>query len=197
MNSGSRRFGRQPARSVVAAALLTLFASCASPERPTDERTDPGPSVHPMAGWVGRWSGTMRVITPRGERDPVSLDFEIGPRDEGEAWTWKLTYGRRGEGPIVVKDYLLVPDAEVPGRYVIDEQNGILLDARLEDDVLVSWFQLGERMFLARYEQREDWLSVEVQTAGPREADQGERPRRWGMGAFQRAVLIRVDASAE
>src|SRR5262249_43943722 len=70
-----------------------------------------------------------------------------------------------------VRNYELIPDANVNGLFQIDEKNGILLDARLMGNVLYTYFKDNDMLTSVKYERRGDSIIVElasVDTKDPR-----------------------------
>lgn len=116
-------------------------------------------------GWHGTWAGTMVMTNAADRRTEVPVVMEIGPAKEGKGFTWKTTYGDGDKQ--VVKDYVLVPDGDKPGRFVCDEKNGIGLAARLVDGVMFSTFEVGGAVLTARYELKEKGLRFEITSAKP------------------------------
>lgn len=103
--------------------------------------------------WHGLWRGDLPI--PAGGTIPMSLEVE--PLESGEGVTWRITYGEQ------VRDYEMLPGDE-PGRHIIDEKNGVLLDARVEDDVIYSAFDVGDTMLVARFELVDAGLRYEFLT---------------------------------
>lgn len=114
-------------------------------------------------GWHGTWTGTMMVTNAADKRTEVPVVMEIGPAKDGKGFTWKTSYGEGDKK--VVKDYVLVPDGEKPGRFVVNEKNGIGLAARLVDGVMYSTFEVGGAVLTARYELRDKTLRFEITSA--------------------------------
>lgn len=103
--------------------------------------------------WHGLWKGDLPL--PQGGTIPMSLEVE--PLEESNGVTWRITYGEQ------VRDYELLPGDE-PGLYVVDEKNGILLDMRLDGDVLFCAFDVADTMLIARYELIDDSMRYEFLT---------------------------------
>lgn len=97
--------------------------------------------------WAGSWKGECK-ISPAFEgveRFPVSLT--IGPPSSSGALRWRIHYETGGQG---VRDYELQPAGDV-GRYVLDEKNGLKLDATFMDGTLYSTFSIGTMLIVAQY----------------------------------------------
>lgn len=141
------------------------------------------------AAWHGEWVGELVVFLPDGKTTQVPLTLVVRPVDKSAALTWKATYG--GAKP-VVKDYKLVP-GDKPGRFRIDEGGGLVLDARLDGDVLVSAFAVGETVLTARYELRDGKLRQEVTSAKKVGDKMPAGVQGYEVVSVQRAVLARKE----
>ena len=150
----------------------------------TDE---PQPATGLPPAWQGTWKGTMVIHGPAGQRSDVPLVFRVAPLPGSTALTWVMTYGT-GE-KTMVKDYKLVPVPGKPGRFQIDEKNGITLDARLADQVLYSQFGVGKALLTARYELRGDTLWFEVTSAQPAPTKTGGQVQGYIVDVVQAAAL--------
>lgn len=161
--------------------LIGAFLLCGAAA--TEER--PPPSLLPPE-WLGRWSGKLAIAGPGEKSSEVAVVLKIEPIRSTPDVTWAITYGE-GDGA-VVRDYRLVPDGLKPGRFRIDEGNGILLDARLVNGVIYSLFEVGGALLAARYELRGDTLRFEVTSSKP-------AAEKTGQGQVQGYVVEVVQAA--
>jgi len=143
-------------------ALVALLAVAA--DRPPAEKITPLPAV-----WDGVWKGVCQLETADGKKpQEVPMELHVGDLAGGKK-TWKIVYGsgeRRQTRP-----YELAPVAGKPGRFVIDEKNGLLIDYQLLGDRLYGAFTIGDSVVMARFERQGDGLHVELSvftTADPR-----------------------------
>src|SRR5207248_8500089 len=111
------------------------------------------------AGWVGKWTGTLVVVPFGAERKSIGMELELAPLP-GDKYAWRLVYDDAGKRQ--VREYELVPKADAPGRFEIDEKNGIRLGVTLSGNTLFSLFQVGEALIQSRYELSGDVLKVEM-----------------------------------
>lgn len=162
-----------------------------------------GPTPLPEA-FLGRWHGTLR-ISPVQDKEPdqrqakggeVAMELYIEPLAEGKGYTWRITYG---SGPQrQVRDYVLVPDARKPNTFVIDERNGILIDAKLVGQGLFTQFKVQNSLIVARYERRGEAMEVEIlafdaKTPRTSKPTQGElEVTSYSLQTLQRAELKRA-----
>lgn len=186
---------RAAAPAAVVALALLAPAVCAQ-SRPADGRAAGFP-----AAWVGRWEGELITTTPPDSaRNRVAVAREIAPEPQGGAWRWRTVFNRDTVNG--VRPYRLVARDTARGRYVMDEGNGVELDATWVAGTLVSVFQVGSRVLESREEVRGDTLvqdlvwwsatpSGRVRGAGAN-AEQGAEVLLYRVEGRQRMVMKRV-----
>jgi hypothetical protein len=145
-------------RSRPCSALAALWLSgCATPA-PGSAPAGVPPALVPF---LGEHRGGLRLIGDAAVRE-VPMGLTVATlADAPGALRWAIHYGAGSEAQ--TRDYrLLVVDAAA-GHYRIDERNGIVLDARLVDDELVSVFAAGGQILVARYRAVPDgvWFALE------------------------------------
>ncbi|WP_428267944.1 hypothetical protein [Haliangium sp.] len=107
---------------------------------------EPVTDLFEVAG--GHWRGPCSLIYP-GHPESV-LDFEmereVFPTEEPGRYTWRIIY--RSDTFEQVRDYVMIEVDPARGYYVLDEDNGILIDHFLyPSGVLMSEFEvLGKRL---------------------------------------------------
>jgi hypothetical protein len=99
----------------------------------------------------------------------VEMELRIEPLEGESRLSWIQTYS--GQPP---RAYVLRTADGGTGRLVMDEQNGILLDAQLSGGTLHSTFRTGDVLLSSRFEKRGRELSVEIATF--HDALESERP---------------------
>lgn len=96
--------------------------------------------------WHGVWRGSLTLRPPLKNFPTTSpMELRIAPKEKGR-WSWTIAYSGQPE-----RGYELIAVAEKPGAFVMDEKNGIVLDASLEDSELLSAFEVDGRLLLTRY----------------------------------------------
>lgn len=109
------------------------------------------------AGWHGTWKGTLEIDPPiPGHPARVAMELRIAPLDGGKT-TWTLVY----DG--VARGYELLPGAE-PGRFVVDEKNGITMDATLDGAALHCPFEVDGTLLVSRYTLSRGAIAYEIRT---------------------------------
>lgn len=97
-----------------------------------DEKDHPGLP----AEWHGVWKGKRtNVVKIGGPAEESVMELHIRPI-EGKAYTWRIIYGEGEKRE--VKDYVLKRGEKGPNHFVVDEQNGFLLDCWLVGGTLYN-----------------------------------------------------------
>lgn len=114
------------------------------------------------AAWAGRWTGDLEILAADGTlRSRVPMHLELGGTADAAGFPFRMTYGDPATAP--VRDYRLrAVQGDTANAFVIDEQNGIVLDARRFGASLVSVFRVGDRMLQTTYAFAGDELRFEV-----------------------------------
>ncbi len=110
--------------------------------------------------WHGVWVGQLTVHTAKGKSFDRPIELKLLPVKGGQAYSWRMVTGI--DNKTTVRDYELIPDPEKPGRFRLDEKNGIVLNAQLMGNALYSYFKDGDVLITARYELRGESLHVEM-----------------------------------
>lgn len=96
-----------------------------------------------LPDWHGFWQGSCQYDAQDGTpTETIPLTIEITPVSATEV-TWNMHY-MRASGDIV-KNYILRAVDETTGHYVIDENNGILIDEYLLQNQLMAQFEVNKR----------------------------------------------------
>jgi hypothetical protein len=152
------------------------------------------PAVEPAAfsDWFGVWAGRLKITPEKGEPRETTMMLELSPIGETGRFVFRITYGA-GDS-VQVRDYELVPKKDKPGRYEIDEKNGIKLEAKLIGGTLYSAFQVGDHVIQSKYERVGDVVRVETVAVGMKDA-KGTKPT--GGGAEVKSFPVVTVQSAE
>ena len=126
---------------LIAANLLVVASPIAlaqEPEAPTIEAASQGVGLPPE--WFGHWKGQVTIYGGRNASDQPSFDMEliVEPTEVPGTNRWTLLY--QGAAGRSERNYVLICKDATRGEFVIDEKNGIVLQAGLLGDVLSSHF---------------------------------------------------------
>lgn len=99
----------------------------------------------------GHWLGTCDVIIPGSDQPTFSVEMErlVAPTENPGELTWTIVY--RAPGLEQVRPYTMSVSDQAPGRYLLDEHNGILIPHYFfHDGILVSEYQVGNIRLMTR-----------------------------------------------
>ncbi|MEM7204459.1 MAG: hypothetical protein AAF628_29645 [Planctomycetota bacterium] len=120
---------------------LVVTAACASvPEG------IPAPAF--PRDWLGTWAGDVVVYGPAGETGRFSMERIVAATADRSRFVWTTVYS--GPSGDQTREYTLLVRDAATGAYAIDEHNEIVLEARLLDDTLYSWFEVQGTRLLVR-----------------------------------------------
>ncbi len=143
--------------------VLVLMIACAghasaapapwqSPAKPADMPLPPE--------WLGVWKGATLSVTADGKKEEMPMELHVAGVPGGSARTWRILYG---SGPAqTTRPYEILPVAGEPGRFVVDEKNGLFLDNQLVGNVLYSQFLVTTNLVTTRFEIKGDVINVEM-----------------------------------
>ena len=108
--------------------------------------------------WLGVWEGTLHIYNHQNILQSIPMSLENLRTDSADIFQWVIIYG---EDKIKGKrDYILKNKSK--GHYVVDEKNGILLDAYVMENKLISHFEVMGNQLTSIYERQEDKMIFEI-----------------------------------
>ncbi|MDF1695744.1 MAG: hypothetical protein P1U56_07940 [Saprospiraceae bacterium] len=112
--------------------------------------------------WVGNWEGNLSVYNAKGKTQVIQMGLNISPSDSIGTYNWTILYGQ--DSMQQIRNYLLKTIDESVGHYLIDEKNGILLDAFFIHNELKSIFDVMGNTLIVSYklEKKNILFMVEV-----------------------------------
>jgi len=99
--------------------------------------------------WLGYWSGGLNIFNSKGLKQTVPMSLDLSKTDTSGIYTWAIIYGK--DYTAQRRDYQLKVIDPYIGHYLIDEKNGILLDAYHIHNELSSVFEVMENTLLTSY----------------------------------------------
>jgi hypothetical protein len=146
------------------ALLLGAAFACSSPQKaavvepPAAPQTVPKPAEDTSfpGGWIGAWRGPLQIEIAGKPPQTMPMELHITPLEAPGRWTFRIVYN--GEP----RDYVLVAVDAGQGLYQVDEQNSIVVDAKLAGDTLLSQFSVQDNFVQARYHRVGAALEFEI-----------------------------------
>lgn len=109
---------------------------------------------------LGSWSGDLEIFNSKGKLMSVPMTLEITTTELDSIFGWTIIYGEGDE--VDKREYQLrLLDSDTK-HYVVDEKNGILLDAYLLDETLVSTFKVEGNILTCTYALEDDHIIFSI-----------------------------------
>jgi len=99
--------------------------------------------------WLGYWSGELKIYDSNGLKQKVSMSLDLAKTDNLGIYTWAIMYG--SDSTAQRREYELKEIDPSKGHYLIDEKNGILLDAYHIHNELISVFEVMGNSLITSY----------------------------------------------
>lgn len=90
--------------------------------------------------FLGIYKGKLSISSTRGAQE-IDMEFHLSKADDEKKYNYTIVYifdGKRQE-----REYTLIEKDKEKGKYVVDENNGILLDAQLFGNSLYFMFEVN------------------------------------------------------
>ena len=134
--------------------LLTYFISFSGTSQST---------TFPQS-WVGNWKGELEWYkTGQTEPQKVNMELRIQPRDIQGTFTWQIIYGSATEDN---RPYTLIAKDSTNTHWVIDENNGIVLDQYWVGNKFCGAFKVKGNTIVNNYWIEDSKLMIEFYNIG-------------------------------
>lgn len=135
---------------------------------------------------IGSWQGRMYMFKEGKILDSVEINFTVATTTDSNTWIWKMEYSSPKFKS--VKDYLLKLKDKDKNLYVIDEKDGVELNAYLFDNSLQSVFETEGIMLTSAYTITDNNLVFSV-GSGKKIADVKTSVTNYSVTHFQKVIL--------
>lgn len=144
--------------------------------------------------WEGNWKGELQWFqTGTAEPQKINMELRIHPADSINTWTWQIIYGSASEDN---RPYKLISKDSTGIHWVIDENNGIILDQYWVANKLSGAFTVMNSTIINSYWIEGNKLHVEfysisakpVTTTG-KGTDESPSVDSYKVGSYQKAIL--------
>ncbi|MFN8257133.1 MAG: hypothetical protein U0W24_15665 [Bacteroidales bacterium] len=116
--------------------------------------------------WLGLYEGNMYILNlKKGLIDSVKVNFYFLSTSVKNRWTYRFVYHGLKHDEII-KDYELVkPDSLKRNNFIIDEKDGILIEATFMGNTLYSSFIVYGSLISSVMKMEKDEIFYEIYTA--------------------------------
>ena len=171
--------------------LLFLFVGYVSAQ----ELTISSDSLMFPEDFFGVFKGDLHINSSKG-RSTIGMEFHFNPTDSIGKYQYMLVYivdGNRQE-----RKYNLITKDASKGEYIVDENNGILLEAKLIDNALYSMFEVNGNILTTTERFYKDAMDFEITFADKKnklitetEGEESTTVISYPIGGRQKAHLIK------
>ncbi len=95
--------------------------------------------------WIGTWSGTLKIYSPRGLDQQVAMKLYILKTDLPHRYKWTIIYDN------ISRNYELVVHDSAKQIYSLDERNGIDIVGTILGNRFISRSSLSGNLFESKY----------------------------------------------
>ncbi|MCR9172989.1 MAG: hypothetical protein NXI10_10870 [bacterium] len=98
--------------------------------------------------WLGSYKGEMLIANLGRPTDTIPVEYEMVTIEEDSIWSYKMTFLSEKFGTIV-KDYKIVATSkDNKNQYLLDENNGIVMEITLMDGTFYGMYEVMDMMFI-------------------------------------------------
>lgn len=108
--------------------------------------------------WIGNYEGNMSLSSAGGSQT-VQIAFNFQEIKKDSIWTYTMKYIRPGQDALV-KDYRIVKQPN--GSFVLDEQDGILIDLPYRNGAFLSIFEVDGMVHCSSMSKIERGIRLEL-----------------------------------
>ncbi len=147
--------------------------------------------------WTGNWKGELSWYQGTvKEPKKVPMELRIQPTDSIGTWSWQIIYGSETKDN---RPYKLIAKDTAKGHWIIDENNGILLDQFLIAGKFSGAFTVQNSTIVNSYWMEKDKLVVEFHSISAKPLattgkgnDDSPFVDSYKMNSYQKAILVRT-----
>lgn len=100
------------------------------------------------ASFTGHWKGKLHWVRAGKATQEFSMQLKITATDSADMFTWTIIYGDSSKDE---RPYILKPVDKTKNHWIIDEQNGIVLDNYVAANCLQGIFTVAGNTILDNY----------------------------------------------
>ncbi len=99
--------------------------------------------------WLGQWTGDLSIYNKDGESIKLKMELGLDPVKEDSLYSWVLKYIT--ENNVDEREYFLKKGSEQRNHWIIDEDNGILLDGYVLNNAYYVLFNVANNRIQTSY----------------------------------------------
>ncbi|MGG9960103.1 hypothetical protein [Ferruginibacter sp. SUN106] len=146
--------------------------------------------------FIGNWKGKLQWMVNGKPTQIFTMQLRIQPADTADQFTWQIIYGDDAKDN---RPYILKPVDTATGHWVIDENDGIILDSYVHGNAIHGAFTVQGNTIVDNYKVENGKMLVEffsIKLADKKQSGKGteETPfvDSYTISNYQTGVLIKV-----
>ena len=147
--------------------------------------------------FIGNWKGKMKwMVSGKGEQE-FTMQLKIQAADSAGEYTWQMIYGDDNKDN---RPYILKPIDIAKGHWVIDENDGILLDSYVHGNAIHGAFTVQGNTIVDNYRVDKDSMFVEffsIRLAEKKTSGKGTEDTpfvdSYKISSYQQGLLLKVN----
>jgi hypothetical protein len=147
--------------------------------------------------FIGNWKGTLQWMVAGKPTQTFTMQLHIQPTDTAGQYTWQIIYGDDAKDN---RPYILKPVDTAKGHWVIDENDGIILDSYMHGNSIHGAFTVQGNTIIDNYKIENGKMLVEffsVKLDNKKQSGKGttETPfvDSYLISSYQSGILTRVN----
>jgi hypothetical protein len=189
-------------KTIIILILLFCTHSLLFAQTNIQHRKLTGSTASPIAkttfpqSFVGNWKGQLQWMVAGKATQNFSMQLRIQPTDTANQYTWQIIYGTAGKDN---RPYILKPVDTAKGHWIIDENNGIILDSYVHGNAIHGAFTVQGNTIVDNYTIENGKMRVEffsIKLGDKKQSGKGTEDTpfvdSYKISSYQTGVLIKV-----
>lgn len=105
--------------------------------------------------FLGIYKGKLKIVTAKGKQE-IDMEFHFTKTDTIGTYKYVLVYNNEP------RNYFLVEKDKAKGQYLIDENNGIVLQASVFDNGIFSMFEVNGSLITTTEKFYDNYMDFEI-----------------------------------
>lgn len=113
--------------------------------------------------YLGVYKGVLNIDNSKGQQK-IDMEFHLKATDSVDVFTYTLVYAINGTPS--PRNYTLKVVDKAKGEFILDENNGIILDAKYVNNSLISVFEVQGNLLITTERFYDDYMFFEIVFSG-------------------------------
>ncbi len=105
--------------------------------------------------FLGNYKGKLEIVNAKGKQE-IDMEFHFTKTDTIGTYKYVLVYNNQP------RNYFLIEKDKANGQYIIDENNGILLQASVFDNGIFSMFEVNGSLITTTEKFYDNYMDFEI-----------------------------------